>query len=222
MFIFNSQNKEDPNLPRREREKVRQRQEMLAAALELFSEKGYHNVSMNEIAQKSEFAVGTLYKFFKNKEDLYKTLMLELAGRFQSELEGALEAKDDEIEKLQNWVTVGGEIFRANLAAIRLFLAETQGLNFNLEGKFESEVREIHEKTIEKLTAVFAAGIQKHRFNRIADPVLLAVALDSITKAALFLWMDSPEQHPYPPENPDVILNILFEGLVAPIDRSRP
>ena len=206
---------EAPKLPRREREKARQRQEMLAAALDLFSERGYHNVSMNEIAQKSEFAVGTLYKFFKNKEDLYKTLMLELADRFQAELRMALEAKEDEIEKLQNWVKVGVEIFRSNLSAIRLFLAETQGLSFNLERGFESEVIEIHKRNIQALTAVFAEGIKRQRFKRIADPALLAVALDSITRAYLFLWLDSPEQHPYP-ENPDVILNILFKGLVAP------
>ena len=39
-------------LPRRERQKLRQREELLVAALELFSEKGYHNVSMHEIAQR--------------------------------------------------------------------------------------------------------------------------------------------------------------------------
>ena len=53
-------------LSRREREKLRHRKEMLDAALKLFSEKGFHNVSMHEIAQKAEFAIGTLYKFFKN------------------------------------------------------------------------------------------------------------------------------------------------------------
>ena len=39
---------EDKKLPRREREKLAQRQEMLAAALELFSGKGYRNVSMRD------------------------------------------------------------------------------------------------------------------------------------------------------------------------------
>ena len=56
---------QNDKLPRREREKLRQRQEMLAAALDLFSEKGYHNVSMHEVAGKAEFAIGTLYKFFR-------------------------------------------------------------------------------------------------------------------------------------------------------------
>ena len=76
----------DQKLPRREREKLRQRREMLAAALDLFSQKGYHNVSMQEIAEKAEFAIGTLYKFFQNKEDLYKALVLEQCDKFEEAL----------------------------------------------------------------------------------------------------------------------------------------
>ncbi|HAO20045.1 MAG TPA: TetR/AcrR family transcriptional regulator, partial [Desulfobacteraceae bacterium] len=51
---------QEEELPRREREKLRQRREMLDAALKLFSEKGFHNVSMHEIARNAEFAIGTL------------------------------------------------------------------------------------------------------------------------------------------------------------------
>ncbi len=206
---------EGAKLTRRERDKARQHQEMLAAALDLFSEKGYHNVSMNEIAQKSEFAIGTLYKFFKNKEDLYKTLMLDLVERFQAALQEVLEAKEDEIEKLRNYVRVKAEVFRANISVIRLYFAEAQGTSFNLGVEFDSKIRTIQQAHLQALTAVFFAGMKRNRFKRIADPYFLAVALESITKAFLFLWLESPEQHPYP-EDPDAILNIIFKGLVAP------
>jgi TetR/AcrR family transcriptional regulator len=206
---------EDTKLPRREREKARQRQEMLTAALDLFSAKGYHNVSMCEIAQKSEFAIGTLYKFFRNKEDLYKTLIIDLVDRFQVALREAIEAQDDEIEKLQNYVKVKGEVFRANISVIRLFFAETQGASFILGAGLDAELREKKKGGIQALAAVFASGIKEKRFKNIADPYLLAIALDSITKAFLFLCLEAPERHPYP-EDPDVILNIIFKGLVAP------
>ena len=49
----------------------------------------------------------------------------------------------------------------------------------------------------------------------IADPYYLAVAIESLTNAFLFLWVEAPERHPYP-EDPDTILNILFKGLIAP------
>jgi AcrR family transcriptional regulator len=206
---------ENKKLSRREKEKLSHRQEMLAAALELFSEKGYHNVSMHEIAEKAEFAIGTLYKFFKNKEDLYKALILEQADKFHDAGTKAIEEPDDEIEKLRNYVKVKGEVFRANVSLIRLYFAETRGASFNVTAGLDREIRERYGQFLQTLTSVFEKGIKKKRFKKIADPYHLAVALDNLSNAFLFLWLEAPDRHPYP-EDPDIILNILFKGLVDP------
>jgi len=202
-------------LSRREREKLRQRREMLAAALDLFSEKGYHNVSMHEIAEKAEFAIGTLYKFFKNKEDLYKALILEQADRFHETLTKALEEADDEIEKLRNYVKAKSTVFMGNVSIIRLYFAETRGASFNIRAGLDDEIRERYDQFLHTLGSVFESGMKRKRFQKIAEPYHLAVALDSLCNAFLFLWLEAPERHPYP-EDPDVILNILFKGLVDP------
>ena len=203
----------EKKLSRREREKLRQRQEMLAAALELFSEKGYHNVSMHEIAEKAEFAVGTLYKFFRNKEDLYKSLIAEQADRFHEALTRAIEEADDEIEKLRNYVKAKREVFAANISVIRLYFAETGGASFSVKAGLDKEIRERYEQFLRTLASVFESGIKRKRFRKIAEPYQLAVALDSLCNAFLLLWLEAPDDRPFP-EDPDVILNILFKGLV--------
>jgi len=200
-------------LSRRERERLRHRREILEAALELFSEKGFHHVSMHEIARKAEFAIGTVYKFFENKEDLYKALVLEQAEKFHNALKQAIEEAGEEIEKIRNYIRVKGEIFRANVSMIRLYFAETRGASFNVMAGLDSTIRERYGKFMQTLASVFESGIKKKLFKKIATPFYLAVALDSLTNAFLFLWLEDPEQHPYP-EDPDVILNILFKGLV--------
>ena len=202
-------------LSRKEQEYRRHRQEILDAALDLFSEKGFHNVSMHEIAQKAEFAVGTMYKFFENKEDLYKALLLGQADKFHSALTRAIEEPVNEIEKLRNFVRAKGEVFSANVSVIRLYFAQTRSASFNIMAGFDSEIREQYGHFLEKLTSVFASGMEKKRFKKIADPYHLAVAMESFTNAFLLLWLESPDQHPYP-EDPDVILDILFKGLVDP------
>jgi len=198
---------------RREREKLRQRQEMLAAALDLFAEKGYHNVSMHEIAEKAEFAIGTLYSIFQNKEDLYKALVLEECDKFEEAIGQAIEAPDDDIIKLRNYVQTKGEMFRRNLPFIRLFLAESKGASFNIRAGLDEALRKRYYAFMERLASVFENGIANKRIREIAPPYHLAVALDSVVDAFLLLWMEAPQRHPYP-EDPDAILDIFFKGLL--------
>ena len=202
-------------LPRREREKLRQRQEILAAALDLFSEKGYHNVSMHQIAEKAEFAIGTLYKFFQNKEDLYKALVLEQCDQFEHAITCAIEEPEDEVEKLRNYIRTKVERIRGNLPFVRLFLAERRGASFNIKAGLDDEMRKRHYAFLDRLVAIFESGIRNKRFRRIADPFHLAVALDSVVDAFLLIWLDAPERHPYP-EDPDAILDVFFKGLIEP------
>ncbi|MEZ4550999.1 MAG: TetR/AcrR family transcriptional regulator [Desulfobacterales bacterium] len=201
-------------LSRREREKLRQRKEILAAALSLFSDKGYHNVSMQEIAETAEFAIGTLYKFFQNKEDLYKALVMEQADRFEEAFLTVLEGPGDEVDRLRNFVRVHGDMFRSNLPFVRLFLAESKGASFNLKAGLDEDLRKRLYGFLEKLAGVFAAGMKSGRFRKTADPYTLAVALDSVIDSFMLLWLDAPERHPFP-DDPNVILNIFFEGLIT-------
>ena len=202
-------------LPRREREKLRHRQEILSTALFLFSEKGYHNVSMHEIAKEAEFAIGTLYNFFQNKEDLYKALVLEQSDRFEHAITEAIKEPGDEVEKLKNYIRVKSEWLRNNLPFVRLFLAERRGASFNVKAGLDEDLRERHYAFMKKLAAIFDKGIKRKRFKAIADPFYLAVALDNTLDSFLLLWIDSPERYSYP-EDPDDILDIFFKALLNP------
>jgi TetR/AcrR family transcriptional regulator len=193
---------------------LRQRQEILAAALDLFSEKGYHNVSMQEIAEKAEFAIGTLYKFFKNKEELYQALVLEQSDRFHDALTRAIDAPGDETEKLRNYVRTKREVFYGSLPFIRLYIAESRGASYNIKAGLNEEVRKRYYEFLERLAFVFECGIGKNRFRKTASPYQLAVALDTVVNAFLLLWIEAPERHPFP-DSPDAILDIFFRGLIA-------
>jgi len=170
---------------------------------------------MQEIAGQAEFAIGTLYNFFQNKEDLYRALVLEQCDKFEAALTRAMEEPDDEVEKLRNYVRTKSERFRRNLPFVRLFLAESRGVSYNLKAGLNEELRSRYYTFLERLASIFDRGIKNHRFKNIADPYFLAAALDSIIDASLLLWLDAPERFPYP-ENPDAILDIFFQGLLEP------
>ena len=50
------------------------RTEILQVSLKLFNEFGSENISTNEIAKKTDISTGTLYYYFKNKEEIVFTI----------------------------------------------------------------------------------------------------------------------------------------------------
>ncbi len=193
-------------LSRKEREYLRHRQEILQAALKLFSEKGFHNVSMHKIAEQSEFAVGTLYKFFSNKEDLYKALMLEASNVFHSSLMAALATSGNEMEKIKACVEAKIKVFLDNLDYVRLYLTETRGPGFNVKAGLDTDIKVSYEEFVKKLARVFESGIKKGLFKKF-DSYLLAVALDDISNVFLFQRLEYSDAHPF---DADLIINIFF------------
>jgi AcrR family transcriptional regulator len=204
---------ESKKLSRREREKLRQRQEILVSALDLFSQKGYHSVSMHDIAHHAEFSIGTLYKFFRNKEDLYKTLLLDQCETFDEAITRAIEDPGDEIEKIRNYILIKSQMIHERLPFVSLFLAERWGVSFNLQRGRDDDLHKRHLAFLEKLAGIFESGIKNKRFRKIADPFRLAVALDSMIDTFLLFWSDAPGSYSWQ-ENPDAILDILFGGIV--------
>jgi len=71
---------------RRQREREERYQTILRAAETLFYEKGYHQTSITQISDLAEVSVGTVYFYFKNKEDLLIHLLDEISFLFRSRI----------------------------------------------------------------------------------------------------------------------------------------
>jgi AcrR family transcriptional regulator len=75
-------------------------QRIIDAAIQLFAERPYHEVRMDDIAERAKVAKGTLYLHFKDKEALYQALMLEGLKGLATRLEECLVAPVTPEEKL--------------------------------------------------------------------------------------------------------------------------
>ncbi len=68
------------------------REAILAAALHLFSERGFHGTAMPLVAEAAGVGAGTVYRYFEGKEALVNALYRECKQRFASTLLGGLDA----------------------------------------------------------------------------------------------------------------------------------
>jgi AcrR family transcriptional regulator len=85
----------------RERKKERTRRELVAAALQLFEEKGYDATTIDEIAEAAEVSPRTFFRYFANKEEV---AMGEVVDQSIIELVGARPAGEPLIESLRHVV----------------------------------------------------------------------------------------------------------------------
>jgi len=178
-------------LPRRERDNLRQRGEILDTALMLFAEKGYHKVSMQQIAKQAEFGVGTIYKFFANKQDLYRVLIMGTAEKWQRAVFQVLEQERNPFRAIQDYIAVQSELFFDNLPVVRLYYSEIKGAYFNVRSGFDQDLLKLRDERIKKLASVFEIGIKESIF-RDLDPYHMALALHGIIDAFLYRMMEDP------------------------------
>ncbi|MBV6539814.1 TetR/AcrR family transcriptional regulator, partial [Ursidibacter maritimus] len=80
------------NKPRWTRRKDARPQELLAAALVLFVERGYAATRLDDVATRAGVSKGTLYLYFASKEDLFRAVVRENLVPVLDEAEQAIDS----------------------------------------------------------------------------------------------------------------------------------
>jgi len=62
--------------------KIIKRQQIIQAAIEVFSKNGFQNSSISAIAKRANVAEGTIYQYFKNNGDLFFSIPSEKTKEF--------------------------------------------------------------------------------------------------------------------------------------------
>ena len=206
---------QESKLSRKEREFQRHREEILDTALELFSKNGYHSVTMQKIAQESEFAVGTIYKFFPNKETLYEAIILENYDHWHfSLMETVNNNTRNELECIRNYVETHIRLFKENLEFVRLYLrlyyAETRGGGYNIRPDLRAEIKKKNDEILKKLAKLFEKGMRKNIFKRL-EAYHLAMAIEAITHAFSRHYFETREEESF---KTDIIMKVFLESIL--------
>lgn len=171
----------DITMTRKEKEKTRHKTEILQAALNLFSDKGFGNVSMQDIAAKAEFSVGALYNFFAGKEQLFGELMADCSDRVYQMLSPILESDGPEDEKIRAYIRAGIKLLEDNLKFIRLYVSQYNSLT-PAPTHSPKAAENINMKLNEKMLNIIKSGIKNKLFRPI-DAQTTANALSATLEA---------------------------------------
>jgi AcrR family transcriptional regulator len=100
------------------------RQKIFHAALHIIGEKGYHTATMDEIASESGVAKGSLYRYFKSKEDLMEQLLIDKYKMISDQCIRLFSEGDDILLQIQHAIEFYMQFIEQNPIAYRLIQNE--------------------------------------------------------------------------------------------------
>jgi TetR/AcrR family fatty acid metabolism transcriptional regulator len=100
------------------------KQQIMQAAIEVFGKGSYQNANIAEIARKAGIAEGTIYQYFKSKQDLFFSIGLERTKDFCREIDLNLEGAAGALEKIRRLVWYYLHYFKTNPDYVRSLMLE--------------------------------------------------------------------------------------------------
>jgi AcrR family transcriptional regulator len=173
---------------RKEREKERRRQQIIVAAKRVFSEKGFNKATMEDIAQEAELSPGTLYLYFKNKEELYASLSLRILQYLLIRVEHVdREPVDNPEQKLVALMDAMHDVYAFDpLMIINMFHLQSSETLKNLSSDLMKEIETLSRQSITAISKIFEVGVKQGAFIH-KDAIALADIFWSLFSGVV-LW----------------------------------
>jgi AcrR family transcriptional regulator len=195
------------------------RKQILYAAKRVFYAKGFSPATIEDIAQEAELSPAAIYLYFKNKDDLYASLNLQLLEYMHERLDGLRREKalnaDKKLEALKDLLY---DIYNFDpLIVINLFhLQASDGLK-KLPSERSNQINELAGRCLRSLSRIFEQGIDEGRF--IAHhPIALADIIWIVFTGAV-LWEESKRminpRKDYLRQTLELAIDILGRGIKA-------
>jgi TetR/AcrR family transcriptional regulator len=158
-------------ISRREREKLQRRIDIVKAAESLFSEKGFRGTTMQEISERVELSKGTIYLYFKSKEELYLSVCVKGVAEFGEDLEAAASGAGG-LEDIIKAVYMAYIRHSLEKPAIFRVLRDTfiEQVRQNLSHETIEEISGIIRNWLELESGLIEEGIEHGVFRKDLDP----------------------------------------------------
>ena len=178
----------DQRSQRKQREYEARREEILLAAERMFSQNGFFKTSMAEIAEASQFAMGTVYRFFKSKEEIYISLVEVKVEELLNLLQEATKSGSTAPEKLREVIRVKLAFADQNRDFFRIYVSEWSGFEWTVKSAFGDRVWKKYLAQIDLVANLIKEGIKAGEFRKV-NPKDTSLALHGMLNSTIYVWI---------------------------------
>jgi AcrR family transcriptional regulator len=170
--------------PRWERRKEARPQELLAAAIDLFVERGFASTRLEDVARRAGVSKGTLYLYFENKEELFKAVVRNSIVPVIGDAESSVaEFEGHSAELLRSVLMAWWDRIGANKVSGIIKLVTAEAGNFPELGMFYQT--EVINRGMRMISSMLERGIARGEFRPVnvaqVTQVLIAPMLMLVT-----------------------------------------
>jgi AcrR family transcriptional regulator len=164
--------------------------QILDAAMAVFARSGFHEARMDDIVQESGLSKGTLYWYFKSKEEIITAISQRLFATDIEQVESLLKAEGTVSERLQQLMRdrVQGLQDMSGMVAI-LFEFYAAALHQDGVRQF---IKTYFQNFYDLLVALIQQGIEREEL-RPVDVHAAATALDAVFEGLIMRWLIEPD-----------------------------
>ena len=194
---------------RKQRERQARLNLILDAGLASFSKHGYHNASMDSIAEEAELGKATLYYYFKSKDELLLAILKNGIGVFFEHLEQALSHKASPLEQIKLISALSVRFFREHPDYFKLYLY------LNAHPAFRERLLEhlapVIGSKLKLFRAVFEAAKEEGQIKDLPIGHLISVFGSLVMGVGIFMGGGKVEE---PQVIADLINEVFLDGIV--------
>jgi AcrR family transcriptional regulator len=210
----NSKPKKGPGRPRDEALQERRRVEILDAAAGVFADDGYRNTDLQQIADALKVAKGTLYRYFKTKEELFLCAVDRGVEKMHEYLQASVRHVSDPLERIAGAIRAALAYLEAHPGLIELMIQERAEFRDRAKPDYFLMRREARKAPWEQLIRdLIAAG-------RVRDvpPRRVTEVMGTLVHGTM-LTNHLCGRHKSHDEQATDVLDVLFNGILTDAER---
>lgn len=184
------------------------RKQIIQAAAEVFGNSNFQNAIISEIAQKANVAEGTLYQYFKNKEDLFFSIPAQKTEEFCEEFNLHLQGIHDVFSKVRKLIWYYLYFFKTNPAYARSLMLEMRVSKGFIRSETYGRIKAFTDTVLE----IIKEGQEEGRFRNDVGVYAIRELILGVLEYRVTRWLLKEEKYDLT-EHYDEICDLIFNGI---------
>ncbi|HAE40172.1 MAG TPA: hypothetical protein DCG57_16300 [Candidatus Riflebacteria bacterium] len=151
---------------------------ILEAAIKLFTMQGYHETKLDEVAKQAEIAKGTLYLYYKSKEDLFLQCLIDGFEKSMVLTRAVIESHENTNGRLLKLLELQAELFRHNGPLIQQFIQS--GITISSSAGAPKRFFNMMKEKVELVAVFFSECVKNGEFSERFTPMQMALIFHQI------------------------------------------